>query len=93
MIRGNERHGGKGPDLRHAGIREPQGVSGRRAQRVREVQMAPVDVTIARGFTSLKTFRRAWHHAFPDRSLVLVGVDDATIMPGVAPQLQSIDTW
>jgi hypothetical protein len=55
--------------------------------------MAPVDVTIARGFTSLKTFRRAWHHAFPDRSLVLVGVDDATIMPGVAPQLQSIDTW
>jgi hypothetical protein len=93
MIRGNERHGGKGPDLRHAGIREPQGVSGRRAQRVREVQMAPVDVTIARGFTSLETFRERWRHPFPERSLVQADVHDATIMPGVAPQLQSIDTW
>jgi hypothetical protein len=55
--------------------------------------MAPVDVTIARGFTSLETFRERWRHPFPERSLVQADVHDATIMPGVAPQLQSIDTW
>jgi hypothetical protein len=52
-----------------------------------------VNVTNARRFTPLEAFRERWRYPFPYRALVQTDVDDAPVVPTVAPQFDGVGHW